>query len=90
MRFWEAFVNNIEIQVKEVLYNVFEKTGRRHLLNANIDEIPGFDSIIFIYLIVELENKFDITISDENITVKKFKDLNSIISIILEELKNKN
>jgi acyl carrier protein len=48
----------------------------------NSDLTQEFDSINFIHFISEIENKFNITFSEEEIEMKNFSTIDSIIKLI--------
>ena len=53
-----------------------------------IDDL-GMDSIVFISLIVAIEDYYDITIPDELLFFENFRDLDNIVEIVCSELKKK-
>lgn len=50
----------------------------------------GLDSIASIQLLIEIEEEFDIVISDEYLTDSTFSTLSSIINVVNEILDSKN
>lgn len=54
--------------------------------DTNLVDDLNFSSINLIQLVVDLENEFKIVISDENLTVEKLSSLESLTSIVNQEL----
>lgn len=54
-----------------------------------IDDL-GMDSVTFISLVVEVEVKFNITVPDDKLLMEEFKNVDSIISIVLNGLNEKS
>lgn len=49
----------------------------------------GMDSITFITLIVEIEEKFKITIPDDLLLMDHFKNINDVVKVIVDLIENK-
>lgn len=50
----------------------------------------GVDSITFIRLVVDLEDKFDFEVDDEDITLDNFATLSKILELLLKYLEKNN
>ena len=72
------------IEMKEKLYNILSNNGVEYTENDN-EEIM-LDSIDFVSIIVEIENEFDIVISEEFIQIDKLRTVNQFIVMIASEL----
>lgn len=72
------------IEIKEKLYNILSNNGVEYTENDN-EEIM-LDSIDFVSIIVEIENEFDIVISEEFIQIDKLRTVNQFIVMIAFEL----
>ena len=72
------------IEMKEKLYNILSNNGVEYTENDN-EEIM-LDSIDFVSIIVEIENEFDIVISEEFIQIDKLRTVNQFIVMIAFEL----
>ena len=53
-----------------------------------VDDL-GMDSITFITLIVEIEARFDIVVSDDMLVIDYFRTTDDIVEIISREMTNK-
>jgi len=79
----------IEI-VRKILSNFIEDFYEKKIENnANLMNY-GLDSLGFIKTIIEIEDKFDIIIPDEYITLFSLNTVEKIISVINEIIENKN
>lgn len=72
------------IEIKEKLYNILSNNGVEYTENDS-EEIM-LDSIDFVSIIVEIENEFDIVISEEFIQIDKLRTVNQFIVMIAFEL----
>lgn len=53
---------------------------------ADLVDDMGMDSITFISIVVELEVKFDITVSDDMLLIDNFKKVDDIVAVVENEL----
>lgn len=53
---------------------------------ADLVDDMGMDSITFISIVVELEVKFDITVSDDMLLIDNFKKVDDIVAVVQNEL----
>lgn len=53
---------------------------------TNLVDDMGMDSITFISIVVEIEVKFGITISDDMLLMDNFKRINDIVAVVEQEL----
>ena len=67
---------------------IFQHCGVDTSLLEYVDLVNdiGMDSIMFITLVVEIENTFNITVPDNLLTIDKFRDIGSIVCIISEQI----
>lgn len=70
-------------QIIEIITNILKKEGLQEFLeaNSNLDDI-GLNSLIFINIVVELENKFNISFDDEKLDYKSFANLDELIRYV--------
>ena len=83
--------NEIMERLITICSKVFEDLEGNICLDKNIDFVDelGMDSITFITLIIEIEVSFDITIPDELLQIKYFKNLECICVQIADLLQDK-
>lgn len=78
----------IKEEVIHLIYDILEDKS----FNANIIEYVdlvddmGMDSITFILIILEIETRFNITVPDDMLLIENFRHIDSIVSIIEENL----
>lgn len=74
--------------IADQILNVFRMVMKDEKFNADFEEdiTGGFDSIGFVTLVVELENKFDIEFDDEDFEMSKMKSVNQITDLIIKYL----
>lgn len=75
---------NIKTQILELIFNSADKMidtviNDEEILEINIFDDLGFDSIRFIELIVGIENKFQVEIDDDLLTMANFSTIARII-----------
>lgn len=74
------------MNTEEVISTIIKelKPDQTATINVNLDLIDdlGFDSINMLQLILELEEKFEISISDDDLDIDNFKSIKSIIALI--------
>ncbi len=80
-------------EIKKNLMDLFETKFTNNECNINIIESNDLindlkmDSIMFVSLVVSIEDKFEISIPDEMLFMEYFNDFDSIVDIISNELK---
>lgn len=75
----------IKEQVMGLLKNLLEKEGYKDFLEINLDSDLadfGLNSLIFIKLVVELENQFKVTFDEDKLDYKKFLNLDELIRYV--------
>ena len=84
-------MNSDEIKNKliDMIQTLFPDSGVDKDILPYVDLIDdlGMDSIIFISIVVEVEDLFGITVPDDMLLMENFKDIDGIIQII-ENSKN--
>lgn len=82
----------IKKELISLLAELFTDTGIDTDLFEYVDLIDdlGMDSVTFISIIVEVEARFGITVPDDKLLMEEFKNVDSIISIVLNELNEKS
>lgn len=74
--------------VENLVTKIFEEQGIKNKLDFNQKlENFGFNSRCFIKLVVQLEEFYDITISDEDLDVRRFETIQDICEM-LKQYKN--
>ncbi len=74
--------------VENLITKIFEEQGIKDKLDFNQKlENFGFNSRCFIKLVVQLEEFYDITISDEDLDVRRFETIQDICEM-LKQYKN--
>lgn len=84
----------IEMDVirKTVIEIIVKNIGKEHILSLEPDcELSklGMTSIVFIQIVVSLEETFDIEIPDEKLIMTEMGTVNKIINVVKEVLKSK-
>lgn len=74
------------MSTEEVISNIIKELNpdQKTAISANmklIDDL-GFDSINMLQLILELEEKFNISLSDDDLDIDNFKSVKSITTLI--------
>ena len=67
----------IEKKIQKIVYSIKKK------IDLNSDLFSQLDSIQFLNLIIKLEEKFKINISEKKINKKNFRNIESIKKIII-------
>lgn len=88
----------INLEVKKLIADLVNKDRDDKIDIGNIDDneeiskstIIQMDSIKAIKLIVELEKKFNITVPDEDLDLKNFKNVNAITDYVKTRKENEN
>ena len=77
-------IQEIKSAVIDLISELFSKKIFDKSIIESIDLIDGagMDSITFISLVVEIEDKFGITITDDALLLENFKDVDSIVNIV--------
>lgn len=81
-------LEKIKNEVINLIYDVFKDQGYETNIIEYVDLVDdmGMDSITFISIIVELEEKFNITISDDVLLIDNFKKIDNIVDIVNKEI----
>lgn len=81
--------NEIKSKLIDMLSMLFPDSGvdKDVLEYADLIDDLGMDSITFISIVVEIEDIFEITVSDDLLLTENFRNVDSIIQIV-EDAKN--
>ncbi len=71
-----------EEKIKFIIENLNPNEGGRVEDHMDLIDDLGFDSINMLQLIIELEEQFDISISDDDLDIDNFKNIKSITALI--------
>ena len=71
----------IEDKVRQVVSSIAKVSVGKLLLNDNLAEKYGIDSLKKVEIVIELEKAFDITIDDD--TAIKLRTMSDIINLVL-------
>jgi acyl carrier protein len=75
--------------VRDILSDVLSLGDRKNSLNADsglLGSIPELDSMAVVNVITALEESFDITVEDDEISAKTFETLGSLTSFVEQKL----
>lgn len=74
----------------EICCNVFrnEEISKDMIDCVDFESDLGMDSITFITLLVDIEDRFEIMIPDEMLLAENFSNIENIASIIFEQIRN--
>lgn len=75
-------IRELVINCIEELFEIEDLSNEKDLLNEELD------SIIFIRLVIELEDTFEIEIDDSDLIIEQFLSLDSICSLIQRYVNN--
>jgi acyl carrier protein len=78
-------VNNTQVEVREVLVTTLGLDGRADDLVAStplLDSMPELDSMAVVELLVSLEERFGITIADDELSGDVFATLGSLSEFV--------
>ena len=79
-------MNRDEIKLKliDMIQTLFPDTGVDKDVLEYVDLIDdlGMDSIMFISIVIEIEDLFDFTVPDDMLLMENFKNIDGIIQII--------
>jgi len=76
-------------EVRDILSDVLSLGERKSSLNADsglLGSIPELDSMAVVNVITALEENFDITVDDDEISARTFETLGSLTSFIEQKL----
>lgn len=78
----------IKTEVIDLISELFRNKGfdTDIIEYADLVDDMGMDSITFISIVVELEVKFDITVSDDMLLIDNFKKVDDIVAVVENEL----
>lgn len=81
--------NEIKSKLIDMLAMLFPDSGvdKDVLEYTDLMDDLGMDSITFISIVVEIEDVFEITVSDDLLLIENFRNVDSIIQIV-EDAKN--
>jgi acyl carrier protein len=76
-------------EVKDILANVLSLGERKNSLNENsvlLGNIPELDSMAVVNVITALEEYYDISVDDDEISAKTFETLGSLTRFVEQKL----
>jgi acyl carrier protein len=76
-------------EVRDILSDVLSLGERKSSLNADsglLGSIPELDSMAVVNVITALEESFDITVDDDEISARTFETLGSLTSFVEKKL----
>ena len=73
----------VEIQVREIIVDKFQVAAEKVKAGAKLDADLGADSLDLVDLMMLLEDKFNLTISDED--AEKIKTVSDVVDYIVEK-----
>lgn len=81
--------NEIKVKLIDILVVMFPDIGidKDILEYTDLVDDLGMDSITFISIVIEIENVFEIIVSDDLLLMENFRNFDSIVQII-EDIKN--
>jgi len=82
-------MQHIEEEVRNILSDVLSLGERRSSLNENsplLGAIPELDSMAVVNVITALEEHFDITVDDDEISAKTFETVGSLVQFVEQKL----
>lgn len=81
-------LKEIKTELITLISNIFEGSDLDNdsIEYADLINDMRMDSINFISMIVAIELKFDITISDHMLLMENFRNLNTILEIVVNEI----
>ena len=82
-----------EVTINSILSIINENIENTEITTEQADEdlsLLGMDSIIFIRIVVALEEAFEIEVPDEYLLITEMGTANKILNVVLAALKNTN
>lgn len=78
----------VVLKVKEIIAGVLEQDENVEKINDDTNLLTdyGFDSIMLVELVSEIEDSFDIMFSDEDMDIEKLYSFNGLIDCIIKNL----
>jgi|TARA_B100001093_G_C26761099_1_gene985746 acyl carrier protein len=75
-------------KIKDFLKNnIFKKKSLVNIYKKDIFKFSNIDSISILKLIIQIETKYKIKFTDDDLFVKKFNTIDNITNIILKKFK---
>lgn len=83
----EFEMNEVKFKIDTVIVNILGENG---IYLSSISDISllelGIDSILFITLVIEIEEEFGINIPDEHMNLEDLSSLDKICKIVIEQM----
>lgn len=78
----------VVLKVKEIIAGVLEQDENVEKINDDTNLLTdyGFDSIMLVELVSEIEDSFDIMFSDEDMDIEKLYSFRGLIDCIIKNL----
>jgi acyl carrier protein len=80
------------IEIKEILSDVLGLGERLNSITTDtflLGNIPEFDSVAVVTIILALEKKFSISINDDEISAQTFQTFGTLINFVEQKIVNK-
>lgn len=83
----EFEMNEVKLKIDTIIVNILGENG---IYLSSISDISllelGIDSILFITLVIEIEEEFGINIPDEYMNLEDLSSLDKICKIVIEQM----
>lgn len=78
----------VVVKVKEIIAGVLEQDENVNEINNDTNLLTdyGFDSIMLVELVSEIEDSFDIMFSDEDMDIEKLYSFSGLIDCIIKNM----
>jgi acyl carrier protein len=76
--------DQIKHELLEVMREAFRKPALEFTPDLHMREIFGIDSILFVTLILSVEEKFDVMLDEER--VDQLSDMNSLLALVRDSM----
>lgn len=82
--------NDQKHKIRDFLkYKIFKKKNLINIYKKDIFKFSDIDSISILKLIIQVESKYKIKFTDNDLFVKKFNTVDNITNTILNKIKNR-
>ena len=81
-------MTNVEENVVCVVNTIMETDLNNKNMQDNLQKM-GMDSIKFVKIVIELEERFDIEVPDEKLLITEMSTLSQLVAVVSKELQNK-
>ena len=87
---WFKLMMEVSQEIVQLISNVLQLPGGSSALcsdSALLGSVPEFDSMAVVAVLTALEDEFDITIEDDEISADVFESISSLSEFVSEKLK---